>query len=306
MSWNSPVHVRTLLVSDVHLGCKHARTDAFLEFFQSYLPERLYLVGDFFDAWKINSGWHWPEHCDGIVSHLVALVNQGTEVLYTPGNHDSFLRRSSFRSFLPASFPDVRIADEFVFETVNGWRFLVTHGDLFDFFETKAQWVSKGSSWFYDSCLSLNRWIQRRFLHADRNPYAACALIKGRVKRGVKFISRYEHKIMRHALEKECDGVICGHIHTPTIKQSDSVLYCNTGDWVENCTGLVEHCDGTMELVSRYGDPQVLSLERREQDRSGDSKESESDSGLAAIQSNVESLAAPGKQISRQKHECVA
>ena len=306
MSWNSPVCVRTLLVSDVHLGCKHARTDAFLEFFQRYLPERLYLVGDFFDAWKINSGWHWPDHCDKIVRHLVSLVDQGTEVHYTPGNHDSFLRRASFRSFLPASFPDVQIADKFVFETIHGWRFLVTHGDLFDFFETKAQWVSKGSSWFYDSCLSMNRWVQRRFLHADRNPYGACAVIKGRVKRGVKFISRYERKIMMHAMNKDCDGVICGHIHTPTIKQSDSVLYCNTGDWVENCTGLVEHSDGTMELVSRYGAPQVLTLERRDRSQVGGAAIQPSKTDSPAVKPHSSSRESDGERTSLPEHECVA
>ncbi|WP_182867554.1 UDP-2,3-diacylglucosamine diphosphatase [Rhodopirellula sp. JC639] len=264
MSGISPLSVRTLLVSDVHLGCKHARTEEFLEFLQGYRPEKLFLVGDFFDAWKINSGWHWTEPCDRIIRHLVDLVQQGTQLHYTPGNHDSFLREASFRSVMPAGFPDVSIADEFIFETLHGWRFLVTHGDLFDFFETKAQWISKGSSSFYDACLSFNRWIKNRFLAHDRNPYGACAVIKGRVKRGVKFISRYENKIMHHASQKDCDGVICGHIHTPVMKRSESVLYCNTGDWVENCTGLVECHNGDLQLVSRYGDSQTLQLGRRE------------------------------------------
>jgi hypothetical protein len=31
------------------------------------------------------------------------------------------------------------------------------------------------------------------------------------------------------------------------------VLYCNTGDWVESCTALVEHEDGTLALLS-YAD----------------------------------------------------
>ena len=144
MSGISPVSVRTLLVSDVHLGCKHARTEEFLEFIQRYRPETLYLVGDFFDAWKINSGWHWPEHCDRIVRHLVSMVDQGTVVHYTPGNHDSFLRQSAFRSVLPAGFPDVKISDEFVFETLHGWKFLVTHGDLFDYFRNKGTVGFKG------------------------------------------------------------------------------------------------------------------------------------------------------------------
>lgn len=263
MSGISPQSVRTLLVSDVHLGCKHARPEEFLEFLQRYRPDKLFLVGDFFDGWKINSGWHWNETCDRIVDHLIDLIDHGTTLHYTPGNHDSFLRGAAFRSVLPAGFPDVKIADEFILETLHGWRFLVTHGDLFDFFETKAQWISKCSSAFYDGCLSVNRWVKNRFLAQDRNPYGACAVIKGRVKRGVRFISRYENKIMNHAHQRRCDGVICGHIHTPVIKQSESVLYCNTGDWVENCTGLVERHDGNLELVSRYDAPQTLLLRER-------------------------------------------
>jgi UDP-2,3-diacylglucosamine pyrophosphatase LpxH len=29
----------------------------------------------------------------------------------------------------------------------------------------------------------------------------------------------------------------------------NGILYCNTGDWVESCTALVERYDGSMELL---------------------------------------------------------
>lgn len=255
--------VRTMLVSDVHLGCKHARSGEFLHFLKSYQPQRLYLVGDFVDAWKMQYGWHWTSDCDAVINHLVDLVRQGTQIFYTPGNHDSFLRESSLRMMLPKGFPEVQVANEFVYETLHGWRFLVTHGDMFDFFETRAQWASKSSSFFYDSCLSLNRWVQQRFLGAGCNPYGACAVLKGRVKRGVKFISRFETKLMRYAASNDCDGVVCGHVHTPMIKCSKATLYFNTGDWVENCTGMVEHHDGDIQLVSRYRENQTMHLAGR-------------------------------------------
>jgi hypothetical protein len=44
--------------------------------------------------------------------------------------------------------------------------------------------------------------------------------------------------------------VICGHIHVPAIREIDGIAYYNCGDWVEHCTALVEHLDGTMELAS--------------------------------------------------------
>ena len=255
----SGLSIRTLLVSDVHLGCKHSRPREFLDFIRGFRPDNLYIVGDFIDGWKLK-GWYWPSECDEIIDHLVMLVDSGTKLYYTPGNHDSFLRTQSFESMLPPNFPSVELADEFVFESLRGWRFLVTHGDLFDLCETRAQWISKGGSSFYDRCLSMNRLFQRLVLDEKRNPYGVCAVLKGRVKRGVRFISRYEKKIMSRARQRDCHGVICGHVHTPAVVHRGSVLYCNTGDWVENCTALIENHDGSIELLSKYSRNRALDL----------------------------------------------
>lgn len=252
--------VRTLFVSDVHLGCKHARTRKFLDFLQGYQPDALYLVGDFFDAWKINYGWHWTTDCDDVVDHLVKLVENGTDLYYTPGNHDAFLRQPGFQAIIPSRFPDVRIENEFIFESLQGYRLLVTHGDFFDFFETKAQWASKASSFFYDSCLFWNQWFVQRFRGQDKNPYGICARLKQRVKSGVRFLSRFEGQLVEHAQSRGCEGVICGHVHTPCFKRVSDAFYFNTGDWMENCTGLVERHDGRFELLSLYGETEVIPL----------------------------------------------
>tara|TARA_R110002049_G_scaffold4601_3_gene31762 strand:+ start:19063 stop:19962 length:900 start_codon:yes stop_codon:yes gene_type:complete len=276
------IDVRTLLVSDVHLGCKHARAAEFLRFLKRFRPDNIYLVGDFIDAWKINAGWHWSEECDEVVDHLIELTQRNTRIFYVPGNHDSFLRNPAFRAMLPAELLQIDVADEFVFKSHRGWDFLVTHGDFFDVFETKMQWISKASTFFYDTCLSLNRYLSQTFLDSKQNPYGGCAVLKDRVKRGVRFVSNFETKIMQHARSRKCEGVICGHIHTPDIINDSSILYCNTGDWVENCTGLVEHVDGTISLVSLYGEDQHLDLPMRvdteafQDDTDDDSTEDES------------------------------
>ncbi len=255
--------VRTLLVSDVHLGCKHSQARAFLDFLQGFAPESLYLVGDFIDGWKINTGWHWSEDCDEVISHLIELTRRGTKVFYVPGNHDSFLRNPSFRFAFPTDVPNFEVANEFIFQTLDGWRFLVTHGDLFDVVETKAQWASKGTSAMYDAALSMNWWLHRFTMTESANPYGVCALLKDRVKRCIRFISNFETKILEHARQQSCDGVVCGHIHTPDIIADHSMWYCNTGDWVENCTGLVECHDGQIQLVRRYEEDILLDLPRR-------------------------------------------
>lgn len=255
-----PTPVRTLLVSDVHLGCKHSQAKPFLEFLQSFAPETIYLVGDFIDGWKINGSWHWSRDCDDVISHLIALASRGTKVFYVPGNHDAFLRNPAFRAALPAHLSQFEIANEFVFETILGWRLLVTHGDMFDCVETKAQWASKGSSLFYDTCLTVNWWIHRFFLADSQNPYGICGVLKNRVKRLIRFLSHYESQLLGHAKSLGCDGIVCGHVHTPDMLESDAMWYFNTGDWVENCTGLVERHDGQMQLIQRFEKNRSLRL----------------------------------------------
>ena len=44
-------------------------------------------------------------------------------------------------------------------------------------------------------------------------------------------------------------GVVCGHIHRPEMREIEGTLYCNDGDWVESLSALVEHMDGRLELV---------------------------------------------------------
>ncbi|MCC9643272.1 UDP-2,3-diacylglucosamine diphosphatase [Rhodopirellula sp. JC740] len=261
----APTPVRTLLVSDVHLGSKHSRTEEFLTFLRQFHPESLYLVGDFIDGWKINTGWHWSSACDDVIAHLIELAQRGTKIHYVAGNHDSFLRNPAFRAGCMATLPRFEVANEFVMETVAGWRFLITHGDMFDCVEANAQWLSKGSTFFYDACLSMNRWYHRTWLRREQNPHGVCSHLKDRVKRWIRFVSDFENKILHHAKVSDCDGVICGHIHTPDIVSGKSMWYCNTGDWVENCTDLVERHDGQLHLVRTYDEDLFLQLPAQRQ-----------------------------------------
>ena len=72
--------------------------------------------------------------------------------------------------------------------------------------------------------------------------------MKRRVKGAVNFISRYEEAVARYAELHQADGIVCGHIHTPSIRRIRDIAYYNTGDWVESRTALVEHADGHIEL----------------------------------------------------------
>lgn len=250
-------HIRAAFVSDLHLGARHSQPEAFLTWLETVQPDSLYLVGDIIDGWQLRRGFRWPPVCSDVLTRLSELVRHGTRVFYTPGNHDSFLRSDNFIRSLSRHLYGIQIADEFHYETADGRRLMVTHGDLFDSVETGAQWLSKLTTVIYDPLLGTNRLLSRIRCRDDRSPYAMCARIKKRVKQMVRFISHYEERLLHHARQHDCDGVICGHVHTPSIVRHGTLTYYNTGDWVENCTALVESHDGQFSLEYYYSGDRI-------------------------------------------------
>ncbi|MBS0203520.1 MAG: UDP-2,3-diacylglucosamine diphosphatase [Planctomycetes bacterium] len=244
--------VRTVFVSDIHLGSRHSQAAAFLRFLDSIQPRQLYLVGDFIDGWKLRRKWRWNPVYSRILLRLSEMANDGTRIFFTPGNHDEFLRDPMIREVVSMGL--VRIRDEFVHQTADGRRFLVLHGDRFDRVETGAKWMSVVASIAYDSLLAANSLLSRFKRASAQGPYALGASLKRGVKQIVNFISDFEARLIEHADEMECAGIICGHIHTPAMVHGRDVLYCNTGDWVENCTALIEEESGRLELVRCRGE----------------------------------------------------
>ncbi|SMP65690.1 UDP-2,3-diacylglucosamine pyrophosphatase LpxH [Neorhodopirellula lusitana] len=257
--------VRTLFISDTHLGCRYSRPDALYHFLGQYRPDQLFLVGDVVDGWKLSRRWHWQPIYNRILDRLREMMGCGTQITYLPGNHDALFRNPLHRRLLTDHCKDLVISDEVVFKAADGRRFLVTHGDRFDWFETNAVWLSKLLMRTYDPLLGISRWRHRFGGSPSGNPYAICNRLKRQTKSIAKFVSAFQQQLITHAERVGCDGIICGHLHSPTIAQSDSVIYCNTGDWVENCTGLIERFDGTLELHSHYQDLPLQTLPPRKQ-----------------------------------------
>lgn len=59
----------------------------------------------------------------------------------------------------------------------------------------------------------------------------------------------FEQAVAAEANRRGLNGVICGHIHHAEIRDINGITYCNDGDWVESLTALVEHFDGSIELI---------------------------------------------------------
>lgn len=240
-------HVRSAFVSDLHLGSRYCQADRFLQFLQQHKIDRLYLVGDIIDGWRLRSSWRWPAVYHAIFHRLLRMSAEGTELYYTPGNHDEFMR-----NYLH-DFGFVQVADEIVHQARDGRRFLVMHGDKFDEVEKTCQWLSVVGASLYEFLIWTNFAANRvrRLLGLADCYYSG--RVKMNFKGAVNFISDFENKIAKHAMDRDCDAVICGHIHAPTVQSLNGIVYHNTGDWVEHCTAIVENVDGTWELTNYLG-----------------------------------------------------
>ncbi len=283
--------VRSLFVSDVHLGCRFCQPEKFLEYFETFEPQRVYLLGDFLDGRKLRSHWRWEPAYTQIICKLIDMAADGVEVYYTPGNHDTFLRSPHTQAMLGLTRTGIRIKDEFVFESQGGKRFLLIHGDRFDIVEERYRWLSDLGTIVYEPLLAFN-WLWsklRRRPGKRRSPYSFCAKLKWQAKAAVRYVSNFEQRLFNHARANDCEGVVCGHIHSPGVTQADDITYVNIGDWVENCTAMVEELDGSLWLEWFFtGNDRINVLPATDQPAPG---EDERQDGPAALPSRK-----PGKK----------
>ncbi|WP_114390005.1 UDP-2,3-diacylglucosamine diphosphatase [Notoacmeibacter marinus] len=237
--------IRTLFLSDIHLGAKASNAAALLGFLREHQAEKIVLVGDIVDGWKLKRHWHWPQSHNDVVQKLLRQARKGVEMIYVPGNHDEFAR-----DFQGLHFGGIEVIDRTVHETADGRRLLVIHGDQFDVVVMNAKLLAHLGDWAYVAAINLNRFIAliRRAFGLPYWSFSAWA--KLRVKRAVNFIGSFETTLAAEARKEGLDGVICGHIHHAAIETIDGdMTYVNTGDWVESCTAIVEHFDGRLELI---------------------------------------------------------
>lgn len=235
---------RSVWISDVHLCTRDVQVDMLYNFLDSIKVDYLYLVGDIIDVWSLQKKWFWPNQYNEIIHKLLKRSRKGARVFYIPGNHDEM-----FRNFVGYRFGEVTIVSRIFHKTADGRRFLVMHGDEFDA-AVRYKWLPRLGAWAYHYLTFINRMFNlvRRWMG---KPYwSLSGAVKRKVKSAVRFVSKFEDVMVEQAREHKVDGVICGHIHQPVLRELDGgLLYCNTGDWIENCTALVEHHDGRLELL---------------------------------------------------------
>lgn len=237
-------HHRTLWISDIHLGTSGCQATHLLDFLKYNESDTLYLVGDIIDGWQLRKGWYWPQSHNDVVQKILRKARKGTRVIYVPGNHDSMARQ-----FVGLAFGEIEVADEIVHVTASGKRLLVTHGDMFDSVMQHARWLAYLGDSLYTFTLVLNRWFNGIRKYFGYSYWSLSQYLKHKVKNAVSFITAFEKVMTEEAKRRQCDGVVCGHIHKAEIRTMDGILYCNDGDWVESLSALAETADGELEII---------------------------------------------------------
>jgi UDP-2,3-diacylglucosamine pyrophosphatase LpxH len=235
---------RALFISDVHLGTRGCQAERLLDFLRYHDADVVYLVGDIVDGWQLRSSWRWPQTHNDVVQKLLRKARKGARIVYVPGNHDEFLR-----GYYGTHLGGVEVAEHAIHEGADGRRYLVIHGDHFDLVVTQARWLALLGNKAYDFAILANRIFNGLRRRLGFPYWSLSQWAKLKVKNAVNYIGEYEQALVEEARRHAVDGVICGHIHHAVIHDDFGIRYINCGDWVENCTAVVEHSDGRFEVV---------------------------------------------------------
>lgn len=246
---------RTLFLSDIHLGSRFCQVEPLLELLNRCLPQKIYLVGDVVDNRRMSRRIRWTPAYNRLIARLFELGVSGTEIYYTPGNHDTFLRGFA------EDYRLVKIQDSFVHQCADGKRLAVLHGDQFDMVEGSMQWLSCVGSLAYEGLLGIDRSVNAVLKLFGNRSLPISRSLKLWAKSIVQQKSGFHDQLCAFARKEDCEGVVCGHIHKPEITQIEEIMYLNTGDWIEHCSAIVEWPDGRLQLIDSR---QMVKTERRE------------------------------------------
>jgi UDP-2,3-diacylglucosamine pyrophosphatase LpxH len=238
------LRVRTLFLSDIHLGFKRSRARELTEFLHGIEAENILLVGDIVDTLSLTNRFYWSEQHTRVARALLAKRRAGTRLIYIPGNHDA-----NFGLFSEVLHGQVEVHREWVHRTAAGERLLVLHGDQFDTAVPCARWLNRLGDFMYGFTLGVNEHLNsvRRML--GMSYWSIAEHLKLAIGTSARYIERFETTAARHASSLGYDGIVCGHIHRARLIRLEGSLYCNTGDWVDSCSALVEDKAGRLHLL---------------------------------------------------------
>lgn len=236
-------HFKTIVISDLHLGSSGSKAKEVVKFLSHITCDKLILNGDIIDGWQLKRSGVWRKRHTKFFRILIKLMEKhGTTVVYLRGNHDDFLDQ-----VIPFTIGKLTIQKEYIHNS-NDKRYLVVHGDVFDSVTSHLRWVSHLGDIGYTFLLWINKLYNQYRTSRGLPYYSLSKKIKSKVKAAVSYISKYEQELVALARNRECNGVICGHIHQPAILKFEEIEYLNSGDWVETLSALTEDYEGKWNI----------------------------------------------------------
>jgi UDP-2,3-diacylglucosamine pyrophosphatase LpxH len=225
-----------VVISDVHLGTYGARASELVSYLRSIQPRTLVLNGDIIDIWQFSKHYFPTDHMQ-VLKEITSLLSKGTKVYYITGNHDEMLRK--FKGFSMGNF---EIQNKLILPLTTGTAWIF-HGDVFDTTMKHSKWIAKLGGKGYDLLIVLNTIVNWFSEKLGRGRVSLSKKVKDSVKGVIKFVNNFEETAAEIAINNGYQFVVCGHIHHPQIKKmtnanGESVMYLNSGDWVENSTAL--------------------------------------------------------------------
>jgi UDP-2,3-diacylglucosamine pyrophosphatase LpxH len=228
--------IQVSVISDLHLGTFGCHANDIVRYLKEINPKILVLNGDVIDIWQFRKKYFPPAHMQ-VIREILKMMESGTLVYYITGNHDEALRKYS-----GTRVGNLLLDDKLVLE-LDGKKTWIFHGDVFDA-TTKgsAKIIAKLGGQGYDFLIWLNHWSNKLLTFFGREKMSFSKKIKNSVKKAVSWIADFEQTAAELAIEKGFDYVVCGHIHQPQMRtitnEKGSVIYLNSGDWIENLTAL--------------------------------------------------------------------
>jgi len=243
---------KVVIMSDLHLGMKDSSPKKILEFLESINTDLLILNGDIVDIDAMKRGSKWKNKHTKVIMKILDM-SRNTEVVYIRGNHDNDLQE-----LFGFKLGNINFVEDYMY-TQKVWdrngdeysynKFLIFHGDKIDV-TIKYKFLSYIGSVGYDIALRINTWYNDYRNKMGKPYFSISKIIKENVKEALSFISDFELNACNYAKTRGANGVICGHIHIPSMKIIDGITYCNSGDWVENFSSLVLTKENKWELIT--------------------------------------------------------
>ncbi|MFW6043776.1 MAG: UDP-2,3-diacylglucosamine diphosphatase [Marinilabiliaceae bacterium] len=253
---SSKRQLQAAVISDAHLGTYGSKANQLYAYLKTIQPETLVLNGDIIDGWRFSPSYFPTSHLR-VIRYLFKMAENGTRIIFLPGNHDEVGRR-----FTGIDFGRFQVENKVVLDLDDKLTWIF-HGDVFDVVMHHSKWMAKIGAVGYGILAVITRMVNGVLSLVGRRPISLAGKIKDKIKGGKKEeVSNFEAMAARLAIKKGYHFVICGHIHRPAKKRIKSpigsITYLNSGDWVDNMTALeyengdwhLKHWDSTSEIVT--------------------------------------------------------